>query len=403
MKGDCLYICWVPANVLMTKELTTTTNPLVVQHNAMVNAGFTMSALEMRCFLAMISRIGREDTALPVCRIPVRELCPDSTSKNVYTEVRAMTEKMASRFLLLEVLGPNGERLKEPDIKNRPLMGAIDYLKREGVVEAVFNEHLKPYLLELKNNFTKAQLSQVLKIKRPASHRIYWLLREYAAFGKRTVSVSELRHVLGLKDEYADRFDHFRTRVLDPAQEELAQTDLPFTYELLKQGRVITEIRFLFTPTSAVLPELIPPTEPWAVALLAAGVAAKSLEMVREKLTAEAYDEGYIHFVLQSVQTQVDSGKVKKLSGAVFKALADGYLLPAYQKTKLAPAKPKTRPSQALSSQRRRLLGELEDARNSLSFFQTSLLYTDETRPSLVAQVKGKIAELEQQMQQLGA
>jgi hypothetical protein len=388
----------------MAKEIIATTNPLVVQHNAMVNAGFTMSALEMRCFLAMISRIGREDTALPVCRIPVRELCADSNSKNVYTEVRAMTEKMASRFLLLEVLGPNGERMKEPDIKNRPLMGAIDYLKREGVVEAVFNEHLKPYLLELKNNFTKAQLSQVLKIKRPASHRIYWLLREYVAFGKRTISVSELRHVLGLKDEYVDRFDHFRARVLDPAQEELAQTDLPFTYELIKQGRVITEIRFLFPSTGAALPEILPPSEDWASSLLAAGVASKSLETVREKLVAEAYDEGYIYFVLQTVRTQADSGKVKKPAGAIFKALVDGYLLPAYQKTKLTPptpAKPKTKTSQATSSQRRRLQSELEDAHNSLSFFQTSLLYTDDTRPALVAQVKSKITELEQQLQLL--
>jgi hypothetical protein len=387
----------------MTKEIIATTNPLVVQHNAMVNAGFTMSALEMRCFLAMISRIGREDTALPVCRIPVRELCADSNSKNVYTEVRAMTEKMASRFLLLEVLGPNGERMKEPDIKNRPLMGAIDYLKREGVVEAVFNEHLKPYLLELKNNFTKAQLSQVLKIKRPASHRIYWLLREYVAFGKRTISVGELRHVLGLKDEYIDRFDHFRARVLDPAQEELAQTDLPFTYELIKQGRVITEIRFLFPSTNAPLPEILPPSEDWTAALLAAGVVNKSLETVREKLVAEAYDEGYVHFVIQTVRTQADSGKVKKPAGAIFKALVDGYLLPAYQKTKLTPAKPKTRINQAISSQRRRLQSELEDAQNSLSFFQTSLLYTDDTRPALVAQVKSKITELEQQLQLLEA
>jgi hypothetical protein len=387
----------------MSKELVPTNNPLVVQHNAMVNAGFTMSALEMRCFVAMISRIGREDTALPVCRIPVRELCPDSNSKNVYTEVRAMTEKMASRFLLLEVLGPDGQRLKEPDIKNRPLMGAIDYLRREGVVEAVFNEHLKPYLLELKNNFTKAQLSQVLKLKRPASHRIYWLLREYAPFGKRTVSVSELRHVLGLKDEYADRFDHFRTRVLDPAQEELANTDLPFTYELLKQGRVITEIRFLFAPAGTALPELPPPTETWAEALLTAGVAAKSLETVREKLANGSYDEGYVQFVLQTVQAQAETGKVKKPAGAIFKALADGYLLPTYQKTQQVVTKPKAKSNAALTSRRKKLLSELEDARNSLNFFQTSLLYTDETRPPLIAQVRTKITELEQQLTQLGA
>jgi hypothetical protein len=56
-----------------------------------------------------------------------------------------------------------------------------------------------------------------------------------------------------------------------------------------------------------------------------------------------------------------------------------------------------------LNSQRKKLLSELEDARNSLAFFQTSLLYTDETRPAFVAQVKSKIAELEQQLQQLGA
>ena len=386
----------------MSKELAAIANPLVVQHNAMVNAGFSLSALEMRCFLAMISRIGRDDTALPMCRIPVKELCTDSASKNVYQEVRAMTEKMASRFLLLEVLGPEGQRLPEPDLKLRPLMGAIDYLKREGVVEAVFNEHLRPYLLELKNNFTKAQLSQVLKIKRPASHRIYWLLREYVAFGKRTVSVAELRHVLGFKDEYADRFDHFKTRVLDPAQEELAQTDLPFTYELIKQGRVITEIRFLFPPGGTQLPELPAPLESWASALLEAGVAAQSLDVVREQLAVAAYDEGYIAFVLTTVKAQEQTGKVKKPAGAIFKALTDGYLLPTYQKSLAKPKPPKSKApgTGSLFNQksRQKLEDELADLRNSYKFIQESPIYTDETRPAVAAQVQAKIAEVERQL-----
>ena len=384
----------------MSKTIIPAVNPLVVQHNAMVNAGFALSALEMRCFIAMISRIGRDDTALPLCRIPVKELCPESSSKNVYQEVRGMAEKMASRFLLLEVLGPDGQRLKQPDLKLRPLMGAIDYLKHEGVVEAVFNEHLRPYLLELKNNFTKAQLSQVMKIKRPSSHRIYWLLREYAAFGKRTVSVAELRHVLGLKDEYVDRFDHFRARVLDPAQEELATTDLPFTYELLKDGRIITEIRFLFAPGGSQPPELLP-TEAWAQALLEIGVAAKSLETVREKLAAGYYDEGYIQFVLVQVGTQVKAGKVNKEAGAVFKALTDGYLLPAYQKARQAPASAKVKASPALLAKRKKMLSNLEDARNSLEFVKTAVIYNDETRPEAFERVQVIVVDLEQQLAQL--
>ena len=388
----------------MAKKLlpvVTTNNPLVVQHNALVNAGFTMSALEMRFFLAMLSRISREDTTLPVCRITVKEICPDSSSATVYADVREMVTRMLSRILLLEILGPNGERVKQPDIQGFPLMGKAMYLKKEGVVEAVFNDHLRPYLLELTSNFTKAQLSQLLKIKRPTSHRIYWLLREYLAFGKRTVGVNELRHILGFTDEYVDRFDHFKARVLEPAQKELSQTDLPFTYELLKEGRVVDSIRFLFAP-GGVQPMELPPAEveQWAQALLEVGVAAKSLEVVREKLAAGEYEEGYVHFVLATVRTQVQGGKVKKEAGAIYKALTDGYLLPAYLKTKLAPA---TKSGVSVEGERRRLLSGLEDARGTLAFVRTSEVYNEQTRPEAIASTQATIADLEQQLARIGS
>jgi len=402
----------------MAKKLlpvVATHNPLVVQHNALVNAGFTMSALEMRFFLAMLSRISREDTTLPVCRITVKEICPDSSSATVYADVREMVTRMLSRILLLEILGPNGERVKQPDIQGFPLMGKALYLKKEGVVEAVFNDHLRPYLLELTSNFTKAQLSQLLKIKRPTSHRIYWLLREYVAFGKRTVGVDELRHILGFTDEYVDRFDHFKARVLEPAQKELSQTDLPFTYELLKEGRVVDSIRFLFAP-GGVQPLELPAAEvePWAQALLGVGVAAKSIEVVRGKLAAGEYEEDYIDYVLATVRAQVQEGKVKKEAGAIYKALTDNYLLPAYLKTKLAPAaKPAklaksgqtaffTKSGLSVEGERRRLLSGLEDARGTLAFVRTSEVYTEQTRPEAIASTQAAIADLEQQLAQIG-
>jgi hypothetical protein len=404
----------------MAKKLlpvVATHNPLVVQHNALVNAGFTMSALEMRFFLAMLSRISREDTTLPVCRITVKEICPDSSSATVYADVREMVTRMLSRILLLEILGPNGERVKQPDIQGFPLMGKALYLKKEGIVEAVFNDHLRPYLLELTSNFTKAQLSQLLKIKRPTSHRIYWLLREYLSFGKRTVGVDELRHILGFTDEYVDRFDHFKARVLEPAQKELAQTDLPFTYELLKEGRVVDSIRFLFAP-GGVQPLELPPVEveQWAQALLDVGIAAKSLDVVREKLAAGEYEEGYVHYVLATVRSQVQGGKIKKEAGAVYKALTDNYLLPTYLKSKLAPATKPTKPAKSgqtallftksglsVEGERRRLLSGLEDARGTLAFVKTSEVYTEQTRPEAIASTQAMIADLEQQLARIGS
>jgi mRNA-degrading endonuclease toxin of MazEF toxin-antitoxin module len=59
--------------------------------------------------------------------------------------------------------------------------------------------------------------------------------------------------------------------------------------------------------------------------------------------------------------------------------------------------------SPALASQRKKLQSELEDARNSLQFFQTSPLYTEQTRQPLVREVADKIAQLEAQLVELGA
>jgi hypothetical protein len=188
--------------------------------------------------------------------------------------------------------------------------------------------------------------------------------------------------------------------VLDRAQLELAETDLPFTYELLKQGRVVTDIRFSFSPQGQVtLPALTAPPTAWEAALLGVGVSIVSLATVRTRLEAGDYDEGYVHFVLHQVKAQVAAGKVKKEAGAVFKALTDGYLLPAYQKAQqVAVTKSKGKLTTTQASTRKKLLSELEDAQNSLQFFQTSVLYTDETREPLIQQVNTKIAELQQQL-----
>ena len=103
--------------------------PLVVQHNALVNARFSFSTLETRLFLALLVRVNRGDIAFDVCRIPIKELSPDSHSNALYADVDEMTKKLAARVLHIEVLGPNGERVKQPDRINRPLMYQCDYIK----------------------------------------------------------------------------------------------------------------------------------------------------------------------------------------------------------------------------------------------------------------------------------
>lgn len=64
----------------------------------------------------------------------------------------------------------------------------------EGVVEARSSNGVPEYLLGLRLNFTQPQLPQLLLMRSTASHRIYWLVKEYAQQGKthRKIIISKL-------------------------------------------------------------------------------------------------------------------------------------------------------------------------------------------------------------------
>lgn len=389
----------------MSAPIPSPAHPLIVQHNALVNAQFCLNSTESRLFLAMLAHISPQDTEFAKCQVAVHDIM-ESTSNN-YAHVRKMLDHFGGCKLRLEELSPDGRRSPKRTFTVIPLVEYARYRDGGAFVEARFNNHLLPYLLKLRDNFTKAQLAELLKLKSPSSFRIYWLLREYAAFGKRTIPLEELKSILGMAEEY-DRFNNFRVRVLNKTQKELADTDTAFTYEPIRRGREVSAIEFRFRHRLAADVTAPPPAE-WEEAVLAAGVALSSLPHIKNRLDAGDYELGYVHYVLETVKSQVQAGKIKRQGGAVFKALVDGYMLSAYdkaqQRQKQAEAKPTPKPrnTPAVASRLKRINSDLEDALNSLRFTETAPIYTDETRISTIQEIKRTIALLEQERQQLTA
>ena len=380
--------------------------PIVAQHNALVNARFSFSSLETRLFLAMLVRIDREAAGFSVVQIPVRELSPESNSNTLYADVDEMTKKLASRVLHIEVLAPDGSRERKPSRLNRPLMARCDYLAKKGIIEAKFNEEVRDYLLDLRRNFTQAQVSQLLLIRSPTSHRIYWLVREYAQQGKasRDITVEELRDVLGFTTEYAGRFDHFKARVLDRAQQELAATDLPITFEFERKGRAVSSIRFLFPPIVAQAAEA-PAEGTWQALLVSVGITVRSLDAVQAQLDAGTYDEGYIAYVVKTVQHQVTEGKkVPKVAGAIYKALKEAYWVADYAKTAVPSAPKQAKPgiSPAARRAQSKLQDLLDDNQRSLRWIlheAPESVYPGVARQQAAAAVEAEIAKQKQQLE----
>lgn len=109
--------------------------------------------------------------------------------------------------------------------------------KRSGKIRIRIDEDLKPYILNLKANYTSFNLLYTLAMKSQYSIRLYELLKSWegAYGGKRFWNIDELRTLLNC--EHYTRYQDFRRFVLEPAQEEINRlSDLNITFNAEKNN-----------------------------------------------------------------------------------------------------------------------------------------------------------------------
>jgi len=213
------------------------------------------------------------------------------------------------------------------------------WLENSNQVELEFSPKLKPFLLQLKLEFTKYKLGNVIHLKRIYSIRIYELLKQYEKIGKRRFDIPTLRNTLGIKDNEYQQFCDFRRWVLKVAQQELAEkTDIAFEWEeekikqkcvaitfiISKQNRVQPikeeeqeqEERFIFEqePASEVITE--PPLNLLIERLVAMGVT----RITAEEITVE-YATDRIEQAITYTQDKQQEGVVKNSAAFVVTAI----------------------------------------------------------------------------------
>jgi len=73
-------------------------------------------------------------------------------------------------------------------------------------IDIIANDKAMPFLFEFKNHYFKYELWNALHLKRKSHLRLYEVLKQYERIGYRVVSVSNLRHWLGIEDHEYERF-----------------------------------------------------------------------------------------------------------------------------------------------------------------------------------------------------
>lgn len=299
----------------------------VAQHNELVKARFNMSLMETRLFVALLARINKGDTEFALCRIPISEVCANVDGGKSYQEVKEAVVKLSSKVITIETMDSNGKR----EIISDPLMATCRYKDGSGFIVAQLNHFVKPYLLQLKGNFTVAEIKVLLQLRSYYSYRIYWLLKATAYNASNfTIEVQELRSILGIENQYPNFYD-FKKWVLLVSQKELASTDMSFSFKEIKDGRSVKLVEFIIDrqmvlrlDEDIILPVVIQSK------LSENGISLNSMQEISDLLRAGTIDDEYIMFVINELTKKKDRGSIKSLSGAIYVAIAKQQLLKEY-------------------------------------------------------------------------
>jgi plasmid replication initiation protein len=313
----------------------------VRQHNAITNARYEYSEMQLDIFLYLLAKL-RKDKTDGVYEVSVIEMSKLTGKKYNYQQLRLATEGMGSRMF---------EVSTQRSYIQLWMFQRIEYVHGTGVIEVEFANPIKPYLFDLKDNFTSFQLYAALRLGSKFAKRIYTLCSQWKDKGQTQIfSLDEFKKMLSLIDdkgnEQFERLSDFKRYVLDASVKQINQhTDLQISYTLQKRGRSFQNITFTVKtqPLAVVLPVKDTPTKGGAAPVGVSDAQHQNARLLLEQWNIKRAD--VVNQIMNSAELvqevnkfayELQTGKIK-----VEKNVA-GYLL-----TRLGLKEPKKKPDNA--------------------------------------------------------
>jgi len=216
---------------------------VVVMDNKMVRAKYgKLSDVEARFIFFLISQIKYTDTEFRTFRFSVGSLLKELNmpGKN-YTYLFGVLDGMVKRTIAF----PDGEK----SFTIFPWFSMLSVKKGE-LIEICFNDKLKPYLLELRKNFTKAELNLIFHMKNH-TRRIYLMCKQCLNMGGFDKDINALRTELELGNIYK-QYKYLARDVLIPARDEINKlADLRCSFKPVRVGRAYSLLNFKVWPAPA--------------------------------------------------------------------------------------------------------------------------------------------------------
>lgn len=217
----------------------------VVKSNKMINGKYKLSALEQKLVLTLASKITTSDNMFTEFSMTVGEFANFLGIDNKDYEFNR-TLKRKCKILNNKDIEMNLGTKENPDWLFFHWFEYIRYIPGSATIKMKFSPVLEPYLLNLKETYTKYRLGYVINFKSEYSFRFYELMKAYEQIGERTITIEEIRDLLMLEENKYLKYNHLKTRVIQKAIEEINKySDIKVELEKEeKEGRRVIGLVF---------------------------------------------------------------------------------------------------------------------------------------------------------------
>lgn len=213
---------------------------------------FDLSIQQQKIVLYLISQITPFDEDFKMYEFDIIEFCKvcgiDYDSGRNYELLKKQIKAIADKSIWLK-LGNEETLLRWIE---KPYIN-----KKSGKIKIKLDEDMKPYLLQLKENYTQYELIYTLHFKSKYTIRLYELIKsihykELEVY-KRYYTIEEIRILLGVEDGKLTEFKNLKARVLNPAIEEINRySEKNIVPEWVKRGNKVVGVDLVITSKDTI-------------------------------------------------------------------------------------------------------------------------------------------------------
>lgn len=229
----------------------------IVEDNDFLRARSRLTTTQFKILLTAISRISVNEKDFMRYTFKTKEL---ANYCGLYGAGERGTSCYSNLKIACEGLMDKKIRLREGIHKEKIFPWISTLIYDEGSVTIEIHHELKPFLLDLKQDFTKFDSNLIMEFNHYYTMKLYMLL--YSKFVKinsyvddkhkcksieEQIPLEDLKEILGLEKEKYQLTSGFKRRIIKPACKEIEEiTPFDIEYIDVKKGKAVSAFRFSF-------------------------------------------------------------------------------------------------------------------------------------------------------------